>query len=222
MSRPGLIAFDLDGVLYTSEPFIGEAYRESIAAVNARRPGSFARVPSTREILDHIGWPVPVILERLFPAVEAEAVDLLYAVTLDVICGYVERRKGTLYPGVAETLAELAAEGYVLAVASNGRARYVSAVLDTYGLRSLFVPPITADQVGDKERVLRAYLERHALPAARLVMIGDRSSDVAAARAVGCAFVGCDHGHGYRHEIEGAGPIVERFRDLPGVIRGIW
>ena len=30
-----LICFDLDGVLYSSEPFLGEAYREAIALVNA-------------------------------------------------------------------------------------------------------------------------------------------------------------------------------------------
>src|SRR5262245_16677955 len=84
-----LIAFDLDGVLYSSEPFLGEAYRDAIANVNARRPGSFPRVPTTREILDHVGWPVPVILERLFPAVDPAAVELLYAETLPVIGAYV-------------------------------------------------------------------------------------------------------------------------------------
>jgi phosphoglycolate phosphatase len=219
MNQPRLIAFDLDGVLYTSEPFIAEAYRESIAAVNQRRPGSFARVPSAREILDHVGWPVADILNRLFPEAEPEAVRLLYEVTLDVICDFVSRRRGTLYAGVAETLAELSADGDLLAVASNGRTRYVITVLETYGLADLFIPAITADQVGDKTAVLRAYLERHAVSPNRVVMIGDRSSDVAAAQAIGCSFVGCDYGHGYRHEIEGAGPIAARFDQLPAAIK---
>jgi len=84
-----VIAFDLDGVLYSSEPFLGEAYREAIVNVNAQRPNSFPRVPSTREILDHVGWPVTVILDRLFPDIDARAVDLLYAETLEVICARV-------------------------------------------------------------------------------------------------------------------------------------
>lgn len=213
-----LVAFDLDGVLYTSEPFLGEAYLEAIANVNARRPGSFARVPATREILDHVGWPVPVILQRLFPRVDEEALHLLLAETLDVICARVARGAGTLYADVGPTLRALHRPGLLLAVASNGRTRYVETVLSTYGLAHLFVDRITADQVGDKTAVLRAYLEHLAATPAGTVMVGDRASDVAAARAVGCHFIGCDYGHGYRHEIEGAGPLVTRFADLPAVI----
>jgi phosphoglycolate phosphatase-like HAD superfamily hydrolase len=209
-----LIAFDLDGVLYSSEPFLGEAYREAIAEVNRRRPGSFARVPSTREILDHVGWPVAEILARLFPAVERAAVDLLYDVTLEVISRRVAQREGILYDAVAPTLSELARRGHRLAVASNGRGRYIEAVLATYGIAALFADRITADQVGDKESVLRAYLARYEVAPGRALMVGDRASDVAAARALAVPFIGCDYGHGYRHEIEGAGPIISRFDAL--------
>lgn len=213
-----LLAFDLDGVLYSSEPFLGDAYRESVTNVNAQRPGSFPRVPPTREILDHIGWPVSVIFERLFPDADDTAMRLLHAETLQVICGHVAQRDGILYPDVPETLRLLRGRGLRLAVASNGRTRYVETVLDTYGLRELFVPLVTADMVGDKNAVLRTYLEHLGVGAAQTVMIGDRASDVDAARAVGCPFVGCDYGHGYRNEIETAGPMVSRFADLPGVI----
>ncbi len=216
MSR--LAAFDLDGVLYSSEPFLGEAYREAIANVNAERPGSFDRVPATREILDHVGWPVAMILQRLFPRVDDTALQLLHAETLVVICAHVARGDGILYPDIAATLRALRARGLQLAVASNGRTRYVETVLATYGLDRLFVERVTADQVGDKTAVLRTYLERLAVAPADAVMVGDRASDVEAARAVGCRFIGCDYGHGYRHEIEPAGPLVSRFADLPAVI----
>ncbi|MBI4518701.1 MAG: HAD family hydrolase [Deltaproteobacteria bacterium] len=213
-----LIAFDLDGVLYSSEPFIADAYREAMAAVNEERPGSFARVPSTREILDHVGWPVATILARLFPAVAGAAVDRLQAATLEVICGRVAARAGVLYEGVAEGLRALHQAGHLLAVASNGRHRYVETVLATYGLSELFVAPITADQVGSKPAVLGGYLERHRLSPAYTVMVGDRASDVEAARVVGCHFIGCDYGHGHRHEIEGAGPTVSRFGEVPAAV----
>jgi phosphoglycolate phosphatase len=218
---PVLLAFDLDGVIYSSEPFIAESYRESIKLVNEKRPGSFARVPSTREILDHVGWPVAVILERLFPNVERVAVDLLFATTLEVICDFVRRGQGEIYPGIAPTLRELAARGYTLAVASNGRRPYIEAVLSTYELMAFFAPIVSADEVGDKAAVLRAYLDRHQVNASDAIMIGDRSSDVEAARAVGTRFIGCDYGHGYRNEIEGAGPIVDRFDALPDVVARI-
>jgi len=219
-----LIAFDLDGVLYTAEPFLGEAYREAIANVNARRPGAFPRVPSTREILDHVGWPVPVILERLFPHVDPVAVELLYGETLDVICTRVGRREGRLFPGVVAALARLRASGFRLAIASNGRRRYVEAVLAAHGLAQHFIELVTVDRDGpvtDKPAVLRTYATRYHLTAAQLVMVGDRASDVEAATAVGCRFIGCDYGHGHRNEIDGAGPIVSRFDQLPAVIAAL-
>ncbi len=218
-----LIAFDLDGVIYSSEPFLGEAYREAIANVNARRPRSFPRVPSTREILDHVGWPVPMILQRLFPGIERAAVELLYAETLEVICAHVARGEGMLFEGVGETLAALQNSGLQLAIASNGRRRYVETVLSTYAIAPRFVELVTVESgaIASKTEILRVYLERYCLQPQRLVMVGDRSSDVEAAAAVGCRFVGCDYGHGHRHEIDNAGPIVSAFAQIPGVVTGI-
>ena len=215
-----LIAFDLDGVLYSAEPFLGEAYRDAIANVNARRPGSFPYVPTTREILDHVGWPVPVILARLFPHVDPGAVELLYRETLVVISAYVERGAGVLFPDVQPTLAALRRDGFELAIASNGRRRYIESVLTTYGIGGRFRPLITIEDpsVRSKADIIHAHLRQLALPPAAAVMIGDRASDVEAARAVGCAFIGCDYGHGYRDEIAGAGPVVAAFAALPAVI----
>lgn len=215
-----VIAFDLDGVLYSSEPFLGEAYREAIANVNRRRPGSFPRVPATREILDHVGWPVPVILERLFPAVDPEAVRLLYAETLDVICCHVRQGEGTVFPAVPDTLVALHRLGFTLVVASNGRRRYIEAVLAAGGIASLFGELFTVDGDGMsvKADLLRAYMRQYNVPPQQLVMVGDRASDVEAAAAVCCRFIGCDYGHGHRDEIEAAGPIVSGFDQLPAVI----
>lgn len=216
-----LIAFDLDGVIYSSEPFLGDAYREAIATVNARRPGSFPRVPSTREILAHVGWPVPVILERLFQGIDPAAVELLSRETLGVICEHVTRGEGVLFPGVPATLAELQRAGFQLAVASNGRRRYVETVLAAHDIAHHFVPLVTVDHrngIADKAGVLRAYLSREALTPLQLLMVGDRASDVDAARAVGCRFIGCDYGHGHRGEIERAGVVVSSFDQLPAAI----
>ena len=217
---PALIAFDLDGVLYSSEPFLGEAYREAIARVNARRPGSFARVPTTREVLDHVGWPVSMIIARLFPDSDPVALDLLYAETRHTIGTRVARGDGILFPGVPETLASLRTAGYRLAVASNGRRQYVVTVLDANRIAEYFEALIAADDLParDKGEILRAYLERHGLTPAEIVLVGDRSSDVEAAAAVGCPFVGCDYGHGYRHEIEGHGPLVSSFAELRSLL----
>lgn len=217
------VAFDLDGVLYSAEPFLGEAYREAIARVNERRPGSFPRVPSTREILDHVGWPVPTILERLFPNIAADAVTLLYHETLPVICEHVSRGEGALFPNVQATLAHLHGEGYRLGVASNGRRAYVQAVLSTYELAPFFVDLVAVESGSDtsKSDLLRAYVDRYEVSPSLMVMVGDRTSDVEAAAEIGCPFIGCDYGHGYRDEVANAGPVISSFAELPAAIRSL-
>ncbi len=211
-----LLAFDLDGVIFSSEPFLGEAYRQAILNVNTARPGSFDRVPDTEEILQHIGWPVPTILQRLFPVVDEEAIGLLHLQTLEVICGFVADRQGVLYDDVPATLAQLHADGFTLVIASNGRRKYIETVLSTYSIDHLFVPIVTADEVGDKIAIVKQYLVSHSPLAA--LMIGDRASDVEAAQENRIPFVGCDYGHGHRAEIEGHGTIIDRFVDLPGAV----
>jgi phosphoglycolate phosphatase len=215
-----LIAFDLDGVLYTAEPFLADAYRESIERVNLRRPGSFDRVPTSEEVLRHVGWPVSTILARLFPEVAPEAMRLIYEVTLEVISARVLDGQGTLFEGVPETLDTLAGRGHDLVVASNGRRRYVEAVLATYDLGRRFAPllAVEAGRIEDKVHLLRAYVEQFGREPRQVVMVGDRTSDVEAAQALGCDFIGCDYGHGHRDEIEGRGPIVSSFPQLAEVL----
>ena len=113
------------------------------------------------------------------------------------------------------------AAGHALCVASNGRTRYVETVIATYGVADLFLPRVTADDVGDKTAILRHYLTTLPADPRRTVMVGDRASDVDAARAVGCAFIGCDYGHGHRQEIEHAGPLVQDFAALRAVIASL-
>jgi len=214
-----LLAFDLDGVLFSSEPFLGEAYQQAIEAVNRQRPGSFDRIPETSEILQHIGWPVPTIFANLFPNADRQALERLHEQTLDENCSRITDRRGILYESVAETLRSFDDQGYRLCIASNGRRRYIETVLETYSIAALFAPVVTADEVGDKVGVLRAQMK--ALQADLVIMIGDRASDAEAARAIGCPFIGCDYGHGHRNEIESAGPIVDHFADLKSVVAAV-
>jgi phosphoglycolate phosphatase len=220
----GMVAFDLDGVLYSSEPFLGDAYREAIANVNARQPGAFPRVPETREILDHVGWPVSVILARLFPAMDATVVRVLSLELQDVICRRVAGCEGVLFGGVATTLAQLRRDGWMLAIASNGRRRYIETVLSTYDLAGYFIELVSLDShpgIRVKADILRTHLQRECLTPAQLVMVGDRASDVEAAQAIGCRFIGCDYGHGHRDEIVDAGPVIGEFEQVRAVLADV-
>ena len=53
-----------------------------------------------------------------------------------------------------------------------------------------------------------------------IIVIGDRSSDLAAAKAVNGAFVGCVYGYGSQGELDGADELVKNpFEIAPAVKR---
>src|SRR6185295_11397021 len=102
-------------------------------------------------------------------------------------CRRVRERQGTLFDGVAATLDVLNGRGHDLVVASNGRRPYVEAVLQTYDLTGRFAPLLTVEhgRIDDKNALLAAYLDAFRVQPAGVTMVGDRSSDVEAAAAVG-------------------------------------
>ena len=92
------------------------------------------------------------------------------------------------YPGVPETLAELAAEGWRMAVCTNKPEEAARRRLAALGLDAWFTCVAGADtfQVRKPDpRHLLATLDAAGGTAARAIMLGDHANDVAAARAAG-------------------------------------
>lgn len=102
-----------------------------------------------------------------------------------------------LYDGIAELLATLAGEGWLLGVATGKSDRGLALCLERHGLAGAFVTLQTADRhpsKPDPSMILAAMAEADSSPAATL-MIGDTSYDMAMARAAGAAAIGAGWGY---------------------------
>ena len=210
-------AFDVDGTLFSSEQIIHGVYVEGLKTYNGKY-GSSLRVPAKEEIMKEIGKPIREIFDNLFGpgAVLFEALALEIG---KVLIKQVKEKKGLLYGGVPETLARLHASGMKMAVASNGRREYIEAILSAYSIDSLFEPGIFVEgPVKDKIGILQRYIDAHRLDPAKTAMVGDRYTDLEAARETGCVFIGCLFGHADRKELEGADYFIEKFSDLPALL----
>src|SRR5438552_4096762 len=93
------LAFDMDGVIYTSEPYIAEAYYEAF-----RRGGLKLRKPSLEEILGQIGKPVEEIFQALFPGITPEQQETFKKQSMLVINEMMAQGKGQVYPGISEVI----------------------------------------------------------------------------------------------------------------------
>ncbi len=111
------------------------------------------------------------------------------------------------YPEVVEMLAALADAGVRLGVVTAKSQALAEQALAATGLLPAFesVHGRSPDEVVTKDVTLGAALDRFGVPAARVVMVGDREHDVLAARHHGVAAVGVLHGYGTRAELTAAG-----------------
>src|SRR5918995_6766764 len=125
------IIFDMDGLLIDSEPLWRIAEVETLSAVG---------VPITEEdAVETTGLRTDEVVELWYArypwpdppkkAIEARIITRLIALA---------RERGTLMPGVQETLEAVFGAGYPLAIASSSASEIIAAVLGTLGIASYF------------------------------------------------------------------------------------
>ena len=185
---PAALLFDLDGTLIDSVADIAAAVNE-LLALSALGP---LTVPQVRSI---IGRGVETLVERAFflagAPLQPNGLKQEFARMQDI---YPRHLTGltTLMPAAAETLAVLSQDGIALGLATNKPQRFIEIILDYYGLAHMFGSAIGGDAGVDKKPapdMLIAAMDELGVGPRDTVMVGDSSSDVAAARAAGVQVV---------------------------------
>lgn len=200
MPRFDSVLFDLDGTL--TDPFEGIAASICHAM---KRLGH--EPPSEDELKSAIGPPLRQSLGRFLHTDDttrmAEALNLYrerYSIT-----GLFENR---VYPGVLEMLGSLNASGFRLFVATSKPASFARRIIDRFEMAQYFQGVYGAELNGaleNKRDLLRFLLDSERLDASSAVMVGDRSQDMAGAKANSLCTVGVLWGYGSREELRESG-----------------
>lgn len=198
------IAFDIDGVIYSAEDFIADAYKKAIEESSLNLP-----IPSTAQIMKHIGKPIREIFSGLFPGITEQQMIEFRKWTRKNVVQMVRENRGIIYDGIPEIINKLS-KNFTLAACSNGGPGYIDAILKTYGLSKYFMPVLTleSETVSNKIELLKSYISKNGSDSSKWVMIGDRKSDLDAAFYNNCKFIGCAWGHAHLEELNGADKIV--------------
>jgi len=114
----------------------------------------------------------------------------------------------TLYPGIAQALAEMRRAGAQLLLATSKRRNFAQLILDHLDLTTFFEGIYGSEAGGaldHKPELISHIIERHTLRQSHCVMVGDRRYDVAGAHANKIRALGVLWGYGSRDELEAAG-----------------
>lgn len=210
-----LAIFDCDGTLADGQANICRAMAQCFADAGLAAPDPHA----VRRI---VGLSlVPAIATLLPDAAPADHVALAdaYKRTFFALRSDGALDAEPLYEGIAEAIAALDAEGWLLGVATGKSDRGLLRVLDHHGLRHHFVTLQTADRHPSKPHpsmLETAMAEAGAAPETT-VMIGDTSFDMQMAAAAGAHALGVAWGYHPPEELvaAGAAQVVGHARQIP-------
>lgn len=175
--RYQLVVFDWDGTLMDSAAKIVNCFRCAARDVGAP-------VPSPDAVRGIIGLGLDEALAVLFP--DADDIDRrrLRAAYRDHFLERDDTDTG-LFPGVAEGLAMLKDDAYVLAIATGKARRGLDRVLDETRVRHLFAASRCVDEALSKPhpRMLQDLLAQTGVEPRRALMVGDTTFDLRMAAA---------------------------------------
>ncbi len=183
------ILFDVDGTLWDSAPQVTEAWNEILASRLEA-----GRIITVEDMYRYMGRPMDEIGRMMLPSLGEKLRGEIMERCMEYENEYLLTHPGTLYPGVRETLEQLA-QDYGLYIVSNCQDGYIQVLMKVCGIESLIRDVecfgCTGRPKGDN---IRLVADRNRLDAA--FYVGDTAMDEEAASAAGIPFVHAAYGFG--------------------------
>ncbi len=219
------VGFDLDGTLL-------DTFRDLGTAVNhALELGGFDPVPVDSS-KDLIGGGAKIMLAKAVDAQGGMPDDEFRKLYKAMLRYYSEHNAvySQPYPGVIETLDELASRGATMAVVTNKFEDFATNILTTLGLTDRFARIIGGDSMGkgaDGKYLSKPHPDpviaaREACGGVRFAFVGDSSYDVAAAKAASVPVIVAAYGYCDKppHEL-GGDAVIDSFDGLISALESL-
>jgi len=205
------IIFDMDGTLFQTNLILGSALE--ITFDELRKSGLWSEKTPIEKYREIMGVPLSVVWEKLCPGHAVEIREKSNEFFQDQLIQLIRSNRGALYPSTEKVL-EALSEKYTLFIASNGQAKYLKAIVDTFALKRFIINTYSIQMIpsGNKSDLIRKVIEENNIHIGAVV--GDRSSDIHAAKDNKLLAVGVNFGFAQEFELQNADIIVNDLNSL--------
>ncbi|MFN4214768.1 HAD family hydrolase [Exiguobacterium sp.] len=210
------VIFDMDGTLFRTETILERALDETFERLRSEgRWQGATPIDAYRSIM---GVPLPIVWETLLPHHETAVREATDGYFLTRLVENIKSGNGALYPGVTELFKRLSGMGYTLFVASNGLIPYLEAIMSHYGLNRWITETYSIEQIDslDKGNLVAQIVAKYDIQDG--FVVGDRLSDILAARANGLVAIGCRFDFSQEEELRQADHIVDVLAEIPDIL----
>lgn len=211
------IVFDLDGTLVDTAPDLHRSLNHVLADAGLQ--------PVALDDVRHmVGHGARRLVELGFAANGTTGERDLEAGVQTFLAYYADHLADTSvpFPGAVDCLERLTAAGAVLGVCTNKAERYSTALLDALGLSRFFAAVVGGDSLPVRKPDgghLTGTLDAMGAGGRRAVMIGDTTTDVAAARNAGVPVAAVSFGYTAGPAADlGADGVIDHFDGLETVL----
>ncbi|MBM7563097.1 HAD family hydrolase [Paenibacillus sacheonensis] len=212
MTQVQAVIFDMDGTLFQTDKILELALDDTFAFLRSEHGWSGETpIHTYRKIM---GVTLQVVWETLLPGRSDELRNIANEFFHAKLIANIRSGNGALYPHVYEVLDGLKQAGRRIFIASNGRLDYLSAIVGYYGLERWLTETFSIQQIDsqDKTDLVRHIMNKYGIVQAAVV--GDRLSDIRAAKNNGLTAVGCRFDFAQEDELAQADAVIDDLLEL--------
>ncbi|MFD3449275.1 HAD hydrolase-like protein [Microbacteriaceae bacterium 4G12] len=213
---PFAVIFDMDGTLFQTNTILELALEDTFH--DLRQKGLWFENTPIDTYRDIMGVPLPVVWETLLPKHPDYIREEVDAYFLLQLIANIQKGNGALYPNVKEIFHYLKSKHIPIYIASNGLEAYLEAIVEYYRLQEWIDGVFSIEQIlsQHKSDLVKMIIDTHKINSG--IVVGDRLSDIKAAKENNLLSVGCNFDFAQDEELKQADYIIDDLLLLQSII----
>ncbi|KGR79103.1 MTA/SAH nucleosidase [Ureibacillus manganicus DSM 26584] len=209
------LIFDMDGTLFQTDRILELSLEDTFN--HLRSQNKWDRETPIEKYREIMGVPLPKVWETLLPGHSIEVREQTDRYFLERLIENINSGKGALYPNVQEVFSYLKENDCAIYIASNGLTEYLKAIVDYYHLDQWVTETFSIQQIEslNKSDLVQTIIKKYNITSGAVV--GDRLSDINAAKDNGLVSIGCNFDFAKEDELSQADMVIDDLIELKGI-----
>lgn len=210
------LIFDMDGTLFQTDRILETSLHDTFNYLRSK--GLWERNTPIEKYREIMGVPLPIVWENLLPGYSDQIRQQANEWFHEKLIANIEAGHGALYPYVEEFFQYCKEKNLPIYIASNGQIEYLAAIVNYYHLDEWVTETFSIQQISsqNKSDLVRSIVEKYKITNG--MVIGDRLSDIKAAKDNDLMSIGCNFDFAQADELAQADRVIDSIEELKTLI----